>query len=148
MKEMFRQCEQVETHRFGTEGAFKEINTCPYCKCRMNMVERTVDAKGKIRYGGDTIGANRSMKIDTLPRMRWFSDAGELNEVEQERARDLWTLSDAKELAGLYDEVGVADHEVWNSIAETIGRSLYAVERQLRMIIHCPDELADYYPYQ
>jgi hypothetical protein len=112
----------------------------------MDLVELDIDSKGKVRYNGDTLGAKRGLKIDSLPRMKWFSDAGELNEVEQEHANELWTLDDAKELADLYHEVGIADHVVWNEMASIIGRSLYAVERQLRMVVHCEDDLEDWYP--
>ncbi|KKN32273.1 hypothetical protein LCGC14_0815530 [marine sediment metagenome] len=145
-KELFRICTGENHHKFGAEGGFKEIEICPYCQTHMDLVELTIDAKGKIRHPGDTLGAKRGLKIDTLPRMRWFSDAGELNETEQEHANELWVLKDAEELARLYHEIGIGDHKIWNETAEVIGRSLYAVERQLRMIIHCADELANWYP--
>jgi len=145
-KELFRQCRKFENHRFNAAEAFKEIYICPFCGSTMDLVELVTDNKGKVRYYGDTMGSNRSLKIDSLSRLPWFSDAIDINEIEQERSRELWTLDDALELAGLFHEIGIADQKTWKKAAESIGRSLYAVERQLRMVVNCEHELEDYYP--
>jgi hypothetical protein len=113
-----------------------EVNTCG---------PRSVGT-GKLRTKADTIGYERSEKIDTLPRMKWFEEAMEYNEVDQDRAHDIWTIEDALELQSLYNQYGAGNAKVWCGLAADIGRSLYAVERQLRMVIHCSNELEKYYP--
>ena len=80
---------------------------------------------------------SRGKLIDSLPRLPWFSDALKegLNDPDQEKAHEVWLLEDAKKLTDLFEEYGISSHKTWHKVAESIGRSLYAVERQLRVII-------------
>lgn len=149
--ELFRVCENKPNHRFAASEAFKEIDECPYCKCKMNLVEFVVKGPrittvGKRKTKVDAIGFERGEKIDTLPRMKWFVEAMEYNEAEQDRAHDVWTIEDAIELQSLFNKYGMADAKMWCGLAADMGRSLYAIERQLRMIVHCSKDLERYYP--
>jgi hypothetical protein len=149
--ELFRVCVEKPNHRFAASEAFKEIDACPYCKCKMNLVEMIVKgprvtAVEKRRTKVDAIGFERSEKIDTLPRMKWFIEAIDYNEVDQDRAHDIWTIEDALELQSLFNKYGIADAKMWCGLAADMGRSLYAIERQLRMIMYCANELEKYYP--
>lgn len=146
MKESFRICPEKSNHRFAATEYYLYNDTCPFCKCRMPLVEmETIIKKRKTsqrRANKDknAIGYDRGIKIDSLPRISWFSDAIEYNEVEQIKSHDTWTLDDAKELMGLYTKHGEGNAKTWNTLASDMGRSLYAVERQLRIMINCPDE--------
>jgi hypothetical protein len=151
MEEWFRVCRNKPNHRFNAAEAYKYIDTCPYCKCPMDLVKEEVrppraSASRSSTRPSEAYGLFRGQEIDKLPRLAWFSEATNINEVEQKRARDVWTLGDAKKLLGLYNEHGVSDHTTWKEVAKDLGRSLYAIERQLRIVIAYGDSLEKYFP--
>ena len=126
-------------HRFSSRGELT-ITTCPFCKTEMHLEADTKsweESFGKKLLSGIEKGLSRGKLIDSLPRMPWFSDAlvdKELNNPEQSRAHTEWTKKDDEELAGLFAENGISTHERWSNVAASIGRSLFSVERQLRII--------------
>jgi|WetSurSiteA1Bulk_404760.scaffolds.fasta_scaffold11689_6 hypothetical protein len=153
MKELFRICSEKSNHRFAATESWRYREECPYCKCKMNLVEvETIEpsirrrATRRSTRDKDATGYNRGLIIDSLPRLPWFAEAIEYNEVDQDRAGDIWTLSEAKELLSLYDEYGMANAATWNALAASLGRSLFAVERQLRIIVNHQYELEKHYP--
>ena len=154
--ELYRICDgknkHNQKHRFSAEESFRERTDCPICGRPMDLIE--VHSKEKSVRGSGTrkdkpyesFGLMRGKKIDILPRIAWFSDAVDMNEEDQEKAGEVWSLSDAKTLAGLYMMAGDSSASIWKKLSEDIGRSLFAVERQLRIIKYCPNELEKYYP--
>jgi len=134
-----RQVCKESKHRFASEGKIT-IPTCPFCKTEMHL---EVDTKsweesfGKKLRDGIKKGLSRGKLIDSLPRMPWFGDAlsdKELNNPDQSKSHTVWTEKDDEELAGLFAENGISTHDKWASVAANIGRSLFAIERQLRVI--------------
>lgn len=129
-------------HRFSTDDDKLHFEICPYPKCATKMhLELNVTAwqkkfRDKLK-DSVTKGLPRGKLIDTLPRLPWFSDAlkDDLNDPDQQHAHREWTKEDDEELAGLFAENGIANHTMWAKVAEDVGRSLYAVERQLRIIL-------------
>ena len=126
-------------HRFASEGRLT-ITTCPYCKTEMHL---EIDTKaweesfGKKLKSGIEKGLSRGKLIDSLPRMPWFGDAledKELNNPDQSKSHTVWTEKDDEELAGLFAENGISTHGKWASVAAKVGRSLFSIERQLRVI--------------
>lgn len=103
----------------------------------INGVTRASEAYGKFR----------GSEIDKWPRLPWYADAVSINNTDRDRSRETWTLKEALELSARYNECGIADHITWDVIAKGMGRSLYAIERQLRIIIAYEDkELGKYFP--
>lgn len=113
---------------------------CPYCKTKMHIQADIAEWEKKFTEklkANIKKGMSRGKIIDTLPKLPWFSDAinEELNDPNQKRSHEVWLLKDAKELSNLFAKYGISTHNTWCKAAESIGRSLYAVERQLRIII-------------
>lgn len=136
--ELIQICEEGK-HWYGFDGD-NLMKECHYCKTKMHLQEDTIkweERFGKKLRAGITKGLSRGKIIDSLPRLPWFSDAMNdgLNDPNQEKAHETWTIEDAKELSNLFAKYGISTHTTWHGVAEGIGRSLYAVERQLRIII-------------
>ena len=137
--EMRQVCEE-RIHLFGSQGevTFEE---CPYCHTPMHLEPDIKDWEKSFAAKlerGIRKKLPRGKLIDSLPRIPWFSDAvedKEANDPNQQQSHKEWTKEDDDELAGLYAENGIANHKVWANVASGIGRSLYAIERQLRIII-------------
>jgi len=132
-------------HRLGYNGENLR-KECPVCRKFKNIhspmhlgyeTEEWMENFNKKLENGIGKKISRSKIIDSLPRLPWFSDAvdEEINDPDQERAGEKWSLEDAKELLALFEEHGISTYMSWYEIAKNIGRSLYAVERQLRVII-------------
>ena len=127
-------------HRFASTGevTFEE---CPYCHTEMHLELDTVawekSFSAKLQKGIKK-GLSRGKLIDSLPRLPWFSEAvvdKEANNPDQFLSHKEWAKENDEELAGLFAENGISTYKVWSDVASKIGRSLYAVERQLRIII-------------
>jgi len=138
-------------HRFASEGEIT-IPICPFCKTETHLelnIKAWEEAFGKKLKGGIEKGLSRGKLIDSLPRMPWFGDAlsdKELNDPDQSKSHTVWTEKDDEELAGLFAENGISTHDKWASIAINIGRSLFAIERQLRIIYARKEyELEEFY---
>ncbi len=138
--ELFQMCEGNK-HKFGSETGQLTMEKCPYCKTEMHIGVDTVEWEKsftvKLRKGIKK-GLSRGKLIDSLPRLPWFSEAladKEANNPEQAKAHKEWTKKDDGELAGLFAENGISTYKTWIDVAAKIGRSLYAIERQLRIII-------------
>lgn len=129
-------------HKFSTDDGELHFKVCPHLKCATKMrLELDIDAWRK-NFGnklkeGVAKGLSRGKLIDSLLRLPWFSDAlkDDINDPDQQHAHREWTKEDDEELAGLFAENGIANHIVWAKVAKDMGRSLYAVERQLRVIL-------------
>lgn len=126
-------------HWYGFDGE-NRMKKCYHDGTAMHLQYRTEEWEekfGKKLEAGIAKKMSRGKLIDNLPRLPWFSDAmnDDLNDPDQERAHEVWLLEDAKKLADLFAEYGISTHTTWHKVAENIGRSLYAVERQLRVII-------------
>jgi len=132
-------------HRLGYDGENLK-KECPVCRRFKNIhspmhlgyeTEEWMENFNKKLENGVEKNISRSKVIDSLPRLPWFSDAVDegINDPDQERAREKWSIEDAKELLSLFEEFSISTYQTWYKIAESIGRSLYAVERQLRVII-------------
>lgn len=157
MKELIRVCDGKnrygQKHKFSASESFKEITECPICHRPMELVEvetlerslRRSGSRGRKR-SSESMGLMRGQKIDRLPRFQWFSEAMEINDEDQEKSGETWTLNDAKRLNDLFLVVGDSTADTWKGMAEDMGRSLFAVERQLRIIKYCSSELERYYP--
>lgn len=152
--ELFRVCDGKnkfgQRHRFSASGAFAEIDKCPICSRPMELIKVCTPETRRKRIRSSKVsgsmGFMRSQKIDSLPRFRWFAEAVDINNQDTDRSGDVWTLQDALDLLSKYKEYGDADVDTWFRISNSIGRSLYSVERQLRMVKHCEEELERYYP--
>jgi len=136
--ELWQVCESGK-HWYGFDGE-NYMSKCRYCGTTMSLQYKTKEWEekfGKKLKAGIAKKMSRGKLIDSLLRLPWFSDAmGEgLNDPNQERAHEVWMLEDAKKLADLFAEYGISTHTTWHEVAKSIGRSLYAVERQLRVII-------------
>jgi len=138
-------------HRFASTGEVT-FDLCPYCKTEMHLELDTADWEksfsAKLQKGIKK-GLSRGKLIDSLPRLPWFSEAvddKEANDPNQRLSHKKWTKVDDDELAGLFAENGIATYKLWTGVASKIGRSLYAVERQLRIIIARREfELEEFY---
>lgn len=137
--ELFQICRDNK-HRFGTETGELTMEECPYCKTEMHIGVDTAKWEksftAKLEKGIKN-GLSRGKLIDSLPRLPWFAEAiaDKANDPEQLKAHKEWTGEDDNELAGLFAENGISTYETWVDVAASIGRSLYAIERQLRIII-------------
>ncbi len=128
-------------HKFASEGKLT-FEECPYCKTEMHLEVDTEEWRksfaAKLEKGIKEGLWKRGKLIDSLPRIPWFSEAiadKEANDPEQRLAHKGWTEADDDELAGLFTENGIATHQLWAKVASDMGRSLYAIERQLRITI-------------
>jgi hypothetical protein len=131
-------CEERK-HKFASTGelTFKE---CPYCHTPMRLEADVEDWTNKLIKkfnSGNSRGISRGKLIDSLPRLPWFDDAVNdgLNDPDQGKSGIEWTKEDDEILLDKFCEVGIASHRVWDRIASDLGRSLYAIERQLRLVI-------------
>ena len=141
--ELWQVCELG--HWLGYDGSNLR-KECPVCR-RAKDIHSSMRLKYKVdewmenfnKKLENSIGKkiSRSKIIDSLPRLPWFSDAIDdgINDPNQERSREKWSIEDAKELLSLFEKFGISTYQTWYKAAESIGRSLYAVERQLRVII-------------
>ena len=141
--ELWQVCKYGHWFGYDGENLFKE---CPICRRTKN-----INSPMRLAYKTDEwmedfnrrlkskIGKkiSRSKIIDSLPRLPWFSDALNegINDPDQKRAGEKWSLKDAEELLNLFEEYGISTYRIWYEIAKSVGRSLYAIERQLRVII-------------
>lgn len=127
-------------HRFSSEDGTQTFQTCPFDGTPIHIEADCEEWKKKCEEVFKKCkkeGVSRGKLIDRLPRMPWFGDAvnnKDLNDPEQVKAHETWTRKDDEELAGLFAENGIGSHKKWAEISSRIGRSLFAVERQLRII--------------
>jgi len=136
--ELWQVCKSGK-HWYGFDGE-NRMKECRYCKTEMHLQYKTEEWEkkfGKKLKTGIAKKMSRGKIIDSLPRLPWFSEAMDdgLNDPDQKKAHEVWLLEDAKKLIDLFAEHGVSTHTTWHKVAESIGRSLYSVERQLRIII-------------
>jgi len=127
-------------HRFASTGELT-FEECPYCHTSMHLeldTRKWEESFGAKLRKGIKKGLSRGKLIDSLPRLPWFAEATadkEANDPDQKKSHKEWDKKDDAELAGLYSENGISTYKIWASVASNIGRSLYAIERQLRIII-------------
>ena len=129
-------------HSFSTPDDELHFEVCPFpnCATKMHLELDIGDWKKKFDdklKKGINNKLTRGKLIDSLPRLPWFSDALEdnINNPDQQRSHREWTKENDEELSELYEKHGISTHVIWDKVAEDIGRSLYAVERQLRITI-------------
>jgi len=147
----YRQVCKEGEHKFASTGELT-FDMCPYCKTEMHLELDTVEWEksfsAKLQKGIKK-GLSRGKLIDSLPRLPWFAEAvmdKESNDPNQEKSHKEWGKKDDDELAGLFAENGISTHKMWADVASSIGRSLYAIERQLRIIIARQEfELEEFY---
>ena len=138
MIEIVQYCEgNIHKFAFDGENLKKECNWCHTGIHLQEDTEKWEEKFGKKLKSAIAKKMSRSKIIDSLPRLPWFSDAAEdgLNDPNQEKAHEVWLLEDAKKLTDLFTKYGISTHTTWHRVGESIGRSLYAIERQLRVII-------------
>jgi len=137
-------------HKFASTGEVT-FSECPYCKTEMRLEVDTAEWKksfsAKLAKGIKN-GLSRGRLIDSLPRLPWFSEAiaEKINNPAQRLSHKEWDKKDDDELAGMFAENDIATYKVWLKVSSEIGRSLYAVERQLRIIMARREfELEEFY---
>jgi len=126
-------------HKFRSCGEIT-IPICPYCKTSTHIEPDVKEWTKELLHKytiGEKKGLSRGKLIDSLPRMPWFSDAiaDNINDPDQKKAHSEWTNEDDNKLQEFYTDVGISNHITWTNIAEKMGRSLYAIERQLRLVV-------------
>jgi len=126
-------------HKFASTGEVT-IPKCPYCKTSLHIEPETdkwksgLIKKYKLNIGKSLTEAQMASK---LPRMPWFGDSiiSGLNDGNQILSYSTWDKLDIDVLERAYNEIGIGTHELWSERAEDIGRSLYAIEFRLRLIV-------------
>jgi RNAse (barnase) inhibitor barstar len=141
-----------QRHWFGAEGEseyFKRLKKCIICQRPLILIEVEI-GKGRGKSGlvtSEAWGFLRGQEIDKLKRMPWWNEIVALNNPDQKKSNDVWDLKEAEKLFNLYKMYGNATAALWDVLAANIGRSLAAVERQLRIIRDFnKDELRRFYP--
>lgn len=157
MKELWVFCDGKnkynQRHGFAAEGEseyFKHLKKCPIPSCGrpLTLVEKEI-GNGKSSRGlcpSEAWGFMRGKEIDKLKRMPWWNEMKPINNPKQKKANNAWDLEEAKLLCKLYIIYGNATAELWNILSSKIGRSLSAVERQLRIVRDFKNELRRFYP--
>jgi len=94
---------------------------------------------GKIKEVIQNITDKKSIRNEYhLPGMPWLPNATreKMNEPDQNRSNERWLKSEDLKLLAFWNEIGYATAERWKGIAENeFGRSLYAIECELRYVI-------------
>lgn len=130
-------------HVFGEEASFE---TCPFDGTKVSLRYDTQKYEEALHKTVRKLNAtHRGLKCDSLPRVPWFCHI--MNDENQERSGEIWSLTEIEKLSDLFAENGLADEKVWTKIAESeFNRSIYSLEHHLRMVIALSkEELKEWY---
>jgi hypothetical protein len=149
IKELKRICDGKNKwewqHKVNATESFMEDQVCPIPGCGRptKLIEEIAKEPRKSAGGGgirtsEADGFFRGQYIDDRPKLPWFYDIKGLNDENQPRSGQNWSMEEGKKLGKFYTEHGEASAKVWKKISEEeFHRSLAAVERQLRAAISC-----------